>query len=170
MAWLNPSWRKGPNVTFILAALTALVLALSVPGSLQHAREQDGFYLFSKAFIEDIPKRLTGPGRFRFGLQPLIAIVLGMRSGLADARAGLPPYLYGVFFHRAARRHLMKSGLMTIMNLLLMGILVDSVCQWLILGISYPGPALIVGPVLVATPYSISRALANRLARLRNGV
>jgi len=104
MAWWNPSSRNGRNATVILAALTVLVLALSVPGSLQYAREQRGFYLFSRAFIEDIPKRLTGPGRFRFGLQPLVAILLGVRSGLADARAGLPPYLYGVFFHRAARR------------------------------------------------------------------
>jgi len=170
MAWLNPTSRNGVNATFILAALTVLVLALSVPGSLQYVREQGGFYLFSKAFTEDIPKRLTGPGRFRFGLQPLIAIVLGVRSGLADARTGLPPYLYGVLFHRAARGLLLRSGLITIMNLLLMGILVDSVCQWLILGISYPGPALIVGPVLVVGPYSISRALTNRLARSRNGV
>jgi hypothetical protein len=170
MARLNPSSRKGLNATFVLAMLTVLVLALSAPSSLQYAREHRGFYLFSKAFVEDIPKRLTGPGRFRFALQPVVAIVLGVRSGLADARAGLPPYLYGVFFRRAERGRLMKSGFMTIINLLLMGILVDSVCQWLILGTSYPGPALIVGPVLVVAPYSISRALTNRLARSRNGV
>ena len=42
--------------------------------------------------------------------------------------------------------------------------LVDSVCQWLILGASYPGAALVVGPVLIAFPYAAARALANRVA------
>jgi hypothetical protein len=51
-------------------------------------------------------------------------------------------------------------------NLLLMGILLDPVFQWVILGASYPGPALVVGPVLIATPYAVARALSNRVARL----
>jgi hypothetical protein len=87
---------------------------------------------------------------------------------LADARAGRPPYVYAMLFHRDLRRGMMKSGLLTILNLLLMGVLVDSVCQWLILGISYPGAALVVGPVLIMAPYTSARALANRLARRRN--
>jgi hypothetical protein len=37
----------------------------------------------------------------------------------------------------------------------------------MILGASYPGPALIVGPVLITAPYAIARALANRLTRAR---
>jgi hypothetical protein len=158
---------KGRNVTIVLAVLTVFVLALSVPGSLQYAREHGDFYLFSRAFFEDIPKRLTGPGKFRFVLQPVIAIILGIRSGRGDARSGLPPYLYAILFKRDARREMMRSAFLTIVNLLLMGILIDSVCQWLILGISYPGAALVVGPVLIVTPYTISRALTNRLVRTR---
>ena len=89
------------RVTAILAGLTLLVLALSLPGSLRDALDRGGIYLFSRAFLEDIPRRLTGPGRFRFVLQPLIATLLGIRGGLVDARAGRPPYLSGVLFHRA---------------------------------------------------------------------
>jgi hypothetical protein len=49
-----------------------------------------------------------------------------------------------------------------------MGILLDAVCQWLILGASYPGPgaALVVGPVLIVGPYTLARALANCFACL----
>ena len=47
-----------------------------------------------------------------------------------------------------------------------MGILVDSLCPWLILGISYPGAAVVVGPVLIMLPYSVARALANRVVAL----
>ena len=68
---------KHRRVTVILAGLTLLVLALSLPGSLRNAYDRGGLYLFSRAFLEDIPKRLAGPGRFRFILQPVTAIVLG---------------------------------------------------------------------------------------------
>jgi len=159
---------KGRNIPLLLAGLTTLTLALSVPVSLQYAREHDGFYLVSSAFFADIPERLTGPGRFRFILQPVIAILLGLRAGLADARAGLPPYLAAVLFHGNLRRGMMKSGFLTVVNLLLMGILMDSVCQWLILGISYPGAALVVGSLLIVGPYSLSRSLTNRFVRRRD--
>jgi hypothetical protein len=157
-------WAKG---TLVLASITLLVLLLSAPASLRTAFERGGFYLFSRAFIEDIPKRLTGPGRFRFILQPLIAALMGIRSGLTDARSGRPPYIYGVLFNGKLRSELLKSGFSTVVNLMLMGILLDSIFQWLIYGTSYPGAALVVGPVLIVTPYSVARALANRCARLR---
>jgi hypothetical protein len=157
------------TVTAVLGGLTLLVLLFSVPGSLNEAHQRGGFYIFSSEFLSDIPKRITGPGRFRLILQPLIATLLGIRSGLADARAGRPPYIYGIFSNPELRRELLSSGLATVINLLLMGVLLDAICQWLILGVSYPGAALVVGPALIVTPYSVARALANRLAGIRKG-
>jgi hypothetical protein len=155
----------GRRATVILAGLTLLVLVLSLPGALRDAIDRGGIYLFSRAFLEDIPARLAGPGRFRFIFQPLIAIVLGIRNGLGDARAGRPPYLSGVLFHRQHRGELVRTGFETVVNLLLMGILLDAVFQWVIIGVSHPGAALVVGPVLIVTPYALARALSNRLAR-----
>ena len=63
----------------------------------------------------------------------------------------------------------MRSAFRDVANMLLAGILVDSVCQWLILGASYPGAALLVGPVLIAVPYAAARALANRVTGAREG-
>jgi len=157
----------GRRATAVLAGLTLLVLALSLPGSLRDALDRGGIYLFSRAFLEDFPRRLTGSGRFRFVLQPLVATVLGIWSGLADARAGRPPYLYGLLFHRALRGELVRTGFETVVNLLLMGILLDAIFQWVILGVSHPGAALVVGPVLIVLPYLVTRALSNRLACLR---
>jgi hypothetical protein len=154
------------RVTWALAGLTLLVLLLSVPGSLRDAFDRGGFYLFSRAFLEDLPKRLTGPGRFRFVLQPLMATLLGIRSGRADWRQGRPPYLLGLATDRERRGALAREGLATVANLLLMGVLLDSVFQWVILGASYPGAALVVGPVLITLPYAVSRALSNRAARV----
>jgi hypothetical protein len=160
-------WLRTRRGTIILAVVTLLALLVSAPGALRSAYDSGGFYLFSSAFFTDIPKRLSGPGRFRFVLQPLIAVILGIRAGLADARAGRPPYLYGILFHRHLRGELVASGFKTVVNLLLMGILMDSVFQWIILGASYPGAAFVVGPTLIVLPYTTARALANRLARSR---
>lgn len=156
----------GPRrLTLVLAVLTVLALALSVPGSLRAAWERGGFYLFSREFFEDLPRRLTGPGRFRFVLQPAIAVALGIAAGRSDGRAGRPPYLLSLALGREARGELLRSAFQSIAHLVLAGVLVDSVCQWLILGASYPGAALVVGPVLIALPYAVARALANRVTR-----
>lgn len=123
---------KRRYTTTFLAGLTLVVLALSLPGSLRDVYARGGIYLFSQAFLEDIPKRLAGPGRFRFILQPTVAVILGILGGLADARAGRPPYFHGVLFHRGVRSELIKSGFETVANLLLMGILLNAVSQWVI--------------------------------------
>jgi len=165
---LDPSWvriLKSRYTTMFLLVLCLLVLLLSLPGSLRDAYERGGLYLFSQAFIDDIPRRLTGAGRLRFILQPLMACIMGVFGGIADAHAGRPPYLYGILFHHGMRRELMRSALKAIANLLLMGILLDAVFQWILFGISHPGAALVIGPTLIALPYAIARALANRLAR-----
>ena len=152
------------RVTLVLAALTVFVLALSVPGSLRELWERGGFYIFSREFLEDLPKRLFGPGRFRFLLQPAVAVALGVAAGRADARAGRAPYLYALLLGSEDRGRLARSAFRDLANVLLVGILLDSVSQWLILGASYFGAALVVGPVLIAVPYVVARVLANRAA------
>jgi hypothetical protein len=148
----------------VIGGLTLAVLAVSVPGALRDASQRGGFYLFSAAFLEDLPKRLAGPGRMRFILQPAMAIFLGVRSGREDARVGRPRFLTGLL-HPSHRSALLRSSLESISILLLMGILLDSVFQWILLGISYPGPALVVGPVLVTIPYAAARAVAGNIGR-----
>ena len=44
-----------------------------------------------------------------------------------------------------------------------MSILPDAISQFLILHEVFPGPAVIVGPVLIALPYSLARAMTNRI-------
>jgi hypothetical protein len=150
-----------------LKSLTAAVLVASAPASLAEAWRRGGFYLFSRDFLEDIPRRLVGPGRFRFLLKPLVASLLGLRSGRENARVGRPPFLFGVLFRAEARTRLLAPAFGSIINWLLMGILMDSLFQWVLLGTSYPGAALGVGPVLITVPYAVARALAHRGARAR---
>ena len=98
-----------------------------------------------------------------------MAVALGVAAGRADARAGRPPYLYALLLGSEDRGRLVRSALGDVANMLLVGILLDSVCQWLILGASYLGAALVVGPVLIAVPYAAARALANRVTTASRG-
>jgi hypothetical protein len=153
-------------VRTVVFVLVVLVLLASVPSSLRYAYQHGGFYMFSKQFLIDLPKRLNGPGRFRFVLQPAVAIFLGIRAGIVDGRAGRLPYIFTLLSDGKRRWELMKEGFAQVATLVAMAILLDAISQWLILRAIYPGPALVVGPVLIAFPYSVSRALANRYVRL----
>ena len=156
------------NPRTVVFVLLALVLLAAVPSSLRYAYHHGGFYLFSSAFLQDLPKRLKGPGRFRFILQPAVAIFLGVRAGVADAKAGRRPYLMGLLLGHGQRLSMVKEALAHLSTLIAVAILLDCISQFLILREVFPGPALIVGPVLIATPYSLSRALSNRWTTLRN--
>ncbi len=149
----------------IMAAIAVLILAAAVPSAVWDTLETGSIYQFSWQFIEELPKRFTGPGRLRFILQPSLAILIGIRGGIADARAGRPPYLYGLLTAGQYRKELVRSGWIAIRDLVAMGIVLDAVAQLLIYRQVHPGTALVIGPVLICTPYSVARALSNRTAR-----
>jgi hypothetical protein len=157
------TWRRS---TLLIAACTLGLLVAASPGALRDASERGGIYLFSWAFFEDIPRRLTGPGRLRFVFQPLFAVLLGWRAGRADARAGRPPYLVALALRRAHRREVIGETAQQLANLVMMGILIDVISQWLILGIAHPGAAMVVGPLLIGLPYALARGMGNRLVHL----
>ena len=148
----------------IVTVLALLVLAAAIPSAIMDTIETGRVYLFSMQFLEELPQRFTGPGRFRFIMQPMLATLLGVRGGLADAKAGNPPYLFGLLFDAGRRSELLRSGVAAIRNLLAMGIILDVVFQLVIYHAVHPGAALVVGPILIGTPYALSRALTTRLA------
>jgi len=162
------SWKSRLTFQNVAFVLLLLVLLAAIPSSLSYAYHHGGFYIFSVAFLRDLPKRLTGPGRFRFVLQPAAAIFLGIRAGIADARASRPPYILGLVRGSGQRLSLVKEAVAQLSTLTAVAILLDAISQFLILRAIFPGAALVVGPVLIALPYSLSRALSNRWAVLRS--
>ncbi|MCJ7440138.1 MAG: hypothetical protein MUO25_00965 [Thermoanaerobaculaceae bacterium] len=147
----------------IVTALALLVILAAIPFAIVDTIETGRVYLFSRQFLEELPRWFTGPGRFRFILQPVFAILLGVRGGLADAKAGNPPYLLGLLLGAGRRRELLRSGLATVSTLLAMGIILDVVFQLVIYKAVHPGAALVVGPILICVPYALSRALTTRI-------
>ncbi len=153
----------------IITTVVLVVLLASIPGAIRRMLQTGDPYLFSQLFFADILARLTGPGRLRFIMQPAVAVVLGIRHGLHDAHAHLPPFLWGLAFHRAHRNHFLRSAAVGLRDLLALAILLDIISQMLIFHHIHPGAALIVGPVLIGVPYAVARAVANRISRARSG-
>ncbi len=155
------------NRSSFLTAIVVVVLVAAVPFAVWEFIHTGELYLLSHRFLEDIVARLHGPGRLRFILQPVVAILLGARDGIKDARAGRPPFLRNLLFHSTDRTGLMRSALASVRDLLALAILLDIVSQLLIFRMVHPAAALVVGPVLIALPSASSRALANRTAKWR---
>jgi hypothetical protein len=149
----------------IMPLLAILIIAAAIPYAIVDTLETGRVYLFSSQFLEELTRRFSGPGRFRFILQPVVAILLGVRGGLVDARAGSPPYLFGLLFAAGRRAELLRSGAAAICTLLAMGVILDLVFQLILYRAVHPGAALLIGPILIGTPYALARALTNRLAR-----
>ena len=158
------NWKA--KISFIVTVLAVVILIAAIPSAVRDTFETGRIYLFSRQFLDELPQRLTGPGRFRFILQPVLAIILGIRGGLTDAGAGRPAYIYGLLFSGAHRGEYARGGLSDIRILVAMGIVLDAVSQLLIYHQVHPVAAMVVGPVLICLPYSAARALTNRVARL----
>jgi hypothetical protein len=121
--------------------------------------------LYPRSFGEGLEGRLTGPGKGRFVLQPLVAIALGIRDGISDAKQEKPPYFVRVLFTSENRLHVLTTGLKQIAVPLTVGVVLDLVLQWVIFQSMFIIPALMAGTILVGLPYSIARGLSNRIAR-----
>ena len=150
----------------IFTGVAVLVLLAAIPSAIQDSVATGRIYLFSWEFLADFPARFTGPGRLRFILQPTVAIFLGLRGGLADARAGRPPYVLGLLFDPLHRREYIRTGLAAVRDLVAIGILLDVVAQFLIFQQVHPGAAVVIGPILITAPYAFARALTNRAVRM----
>ena len=149
----------------IVTVLALLVIAIALPFAIVDTIETGRVYLFSRQFLEELPRRFTGSGRLRFILQPTVAIVLGIRGGLADAKAGNVPYLFGLILGAGRRRELLRSGMAAVRNLVALGIMMDIVFQLVLYRSVHPGAALVVGSILICLPYAVSRALTRRVTQ-----
>ena len=153
------------HVKTIVKVMALLVIATAIPFAIVDTIEKGRVYLFSAQFLQELPQRLSGSGRLRFILQPLLAILLGVRGGLADAKAGNPLFLFGLLFVGGQRRGLLRSAVEAIGMMLAIGIILDIVFQLVLYWEVHPGAALLIALILICIPYALSRALTNRLAR-----
>ena len=111
--------------------------------------------------------RVTGPMKFRLVLQPAMATFFAVRAGLADAKAGKPPYFWGLLWAHGQRAAMIKHGWKNVGRVFILAIVLDVVYQIIVLRFVYPGETLIVAFVLAVVPYLIVRGPVTRFARRR---
>jgi len=112
--------------------------------------------------------RVSGPMKFRLVLQPAMASIFAIRSGLADAKAGKAPYFWCLLSDPSQRVDMLKDGWKSIGKVFVLAIVLDVVYQIIELRFVYPGEAIIVAFVLAILPYLILRGFVTRVARPKN--
>ncbi len=113
--------------------------------------------------VERVIARVTGPLSLRFVLQPAMAILLGIRDGRLDARAGAPPFGWALVFKKGSRGAAIKSALHALLVPIVVGRVMVAVAQYLIFHQVRPGFALLVGTLVMGLPYVAARGISNRI-------
>jgi hypothetical protein len=105
---------------------------------------------------------------FRFILQPAMAIVAALRDGIGDARLGRTPYFWGLVHGVRSvegRRGRLWEGIVSTARILILGVVMDTVYQWLVFRTFYPGQAAVIAVLLAFLPYVLLRGPFQRIAR-----
>lgn len=116
-------------------------------------------------FWQGIMDTAQGRGQLRFIVQPIVSIALGIRLGIADAKAGEEPFLRRLFVTGKARMQLAKEAFHDVLAPFMLAIVLDSILQYFALGYVRPVASIVVGATIVWVPFSVARALTDRIAR-----
>jgi len=120
--------------------------------------------LFSRV-IEDLLGRVSGPMKFRLILQPVMAAIFAIRSGLKDAKGNKPPYFWAIFTNSDSRLDMIRDGGKSVGRVFIFGIVMDAIYQFIVFRWFYPVEALLVAAILALIPYLLIRGPVNRIAR-----
>jgi len=118
----------------------------------------------TQSFVEMLVGRTTGPLTMRLILQPTMATLLAIRAGIADAKAGRPPYFWSMITNPEGRRELLVNGWKNVHKLFFMAIVLDAIYQLIVFKWIYLVQAVVVACVLALVPYGLLRGLVTRIA------
>jgi hypothetical protein len=110
--------------------------------------------------------RPTEKMKFRFLLQPVMSGLAAFRDARRDAKLSRAPYFWSLLTNPSDRIERLSEGLVATARVILLGLVMDIIYQWLVLGTFYPGEAVIVALALAFVPYLLLRGPFGRLARI----
>jgi hypothetical protein len=116
---------------------------------------------------KDILDRPGGPMTFRFVLQPAMAIIAALRDGFHDARLGRRPYLWALIHgvrDPQGRTGRLWEGIIATARIIILGVVMDTVYQWLVFKTFYPVQAGVIAILLAFVPYLLLRGPIERIA------
>ena len=140
----------------VFVAVGILMYGLSVP-------------VFERIW-DNLLGRTTGPMTFRFILQPIMATLAALRDGVADARTGRSPYFWTILSDESRRSGRLYEGLISTARVLLLGLVMDAIYQYIVFDTFQPAESVIIAVLLAFVPYLVVRGLVTRVARRWFGV
>jgi hypothetical protein len=154
-----------PSKTQILLARLVIVLliAFTAAGVLWYGLSEE----VRHRVWDQLIARPTGLMAFRFILQPIMAAIAALRDGVNDAKSRRSPYFWTLLTNPFEGRHRLYEGLISTARVILLGLCMDAIYQWIVLKTFYPGEAVIVAIALAFFPYLLLRGPIARLARWR---
>ncbi len=141
--------------------IIALTAGLILAGLIQHGASYEAL----QRLWHDLLARPSGPVSFRLVLQPCMSAIAALHDGVADARVGRPPFLRALLTMPEERPARILELLSSSGRIILLGIAMDAIYQWLVLGTFYPAEALIFALLLACVPYLVLRGPIARIAR-----
>ena len=111
---------------------------------------------------QNLLDRPSGPMTFRIILQPVMATIVAWRDGLRDARAGCAPYFWTILTDPANRAGRLHEGMIATARVLLLGLCMDLIYQFIEFKTFHPAEAVIIALLLAFVPYLVVRGLVTR--------
>jgi hypothetical protein len=154
-----------PSKSQIIQARVAvgLVVGLVVVGALWYGITAESL----GRLWDDILERPDGPMTFRFILQPAMAIIAALRDGVHDARAGRRPYVWALIHgvrDPGGRVGRLWEGIISTARVIILGVVMDTVYQWVEFRTFYPVQAAVIAILLAFVPYLLLRGPFERIA------
>jgi hypothetical protein len=115
----------------------------------------------------DILDRPDGPMTFRFILQPAMALIAALRDGVKDARLGRRPYVWALIHgvrDPQGRSGRLWEGVVSTARIIILGVVMDTVYQWVVFKTFYPVQAAVIAILLAFVPYIVLRGPIERIA------
>jgi hypothetical protein len=146
---------------FVARLVVVLIVAFVVVGFAMY-----GFSAEVRARIwQNLLDRPSGPMTFRFFLQPIMATIAAYFDGVKDARSGRRPFLETVLADPAKRAGRLHEAVIATARILLLGLIMDGIYQFIEFDTFHPAEAVIIALLLAFWPYVVIRGLIARVAR-----
>jgi hypothetical protein len=149
---------------FMAGLVVGLIIAFLVAGLVTY-----GFSAEVRDRVwHDLLERPSHLFRFRFILQPVMAGIAALHDGIADARMGRTPYFWALVTRSSRLLGRLEEGVISTDRVLLLGLVMDTIYQLVVLKTFYPAEAAIVAIVLAFIPYLLLRGPITRFALYRH--
>lgn len=123
-----------------------------------------------KRIWQNLLDRPTGPMTFRFILQPSMAVIAAFYDGIKDAKSGRSPYLWTMLLNPATRGTRLHEGLISTARIILLGLCMDVIYQFIEFKTFHPAEAAIIALLLAFVPYLLLRGPIARIVCRWRGI